>query len=256
MIRTRLGLLGLCAVVFGVMAFSATAAQAETGARWLILKTAGGGGGVFTDAEIEARGEKFVGEVELGTASLLSKVLGIKIQILCTAGTLVNALLGANASVKNGAKVRFTGCIALKAGTAEKLAGCFPHSAGQLEKSGIVETNAGHALAELHELTGGVKHDITLILPDVVGGAFVTIEMGELCAVGESLPVFGKLALWDCKEEGKGILTHATVHLGVEFKPLTKLFLISDTAEHLETSLDGSANLTLASGLLWSVDLK
>jgi hypothetical protein len=36
MSRTKLGLLGLCAVVFGLMAFS-TAAQAEVGAKWLIL---------------------------------------------------------------------------------------------------------------------------------------------------------------------------------------------------------------------------
>ncbi len=37
MTRTRLGLLGLCAMVFGLMAFGATGAQAEVGAKWLIL---------------------------------------------------------------------------------------------------------------------------------------------------------------------------------------------------------------------------
>ena len=34
MIRTRFGLLGLCAVLFGVMAFGATAAHAEEGSHY------------------------------------------------------------------------------------------------------------------------------------------------------------------------------------------------------------------------------
>ena len=37
MTRTRLGLLGLCAMVFALMAFGATGAHAEKGAKWLIL---------------------------------------------------------------------------------------------------------------------------------------------------------------------------------------------------------------------------
>jgi hypothetical protein len=251
MTRTRLGLLGLCAVVFGLMAFSASAAQAEVGAKWLVLKTEGGA--LLTDAEIEANKEKIVGEIENKTASLLSKVLGLKTQLLCTAGELIDALLAANGSVKAGAKVKFTGCIALKAGTAEKLSGCLPHSAGQAEASGVIETNAFHALIELHELAGGVKHDVTLIIPDNVKEEFLNILMGEECAVGSSLPVFGKLTLWDCVEEGKGALKHAVTHLVTEFKPLTKLYTLTDTAEHLETSLDGSANVKLASGRSWAI---
>lgn len=254
MIRTKLGLLGLCAVVFGVMAFSASAAQAETGARWLVLKTIGGGGGLFTDAEIEAGKERFEGEVENKTASLLSKVLGIKIQILCTKGTLVDALLAANASVKAGAKVKFENCIALEAGTSNPLSGCHPHSAGQSELSGVVETNTGHALFELFTLGNGTKDEITLIIPDNVGQEFVNMLMGEECSIGEEIPVFGKLALWDCLEEGKGALTHLVTHLVTEFKPATHLYLISDTAEHLETSLDGSANVFLNSGRTWAAD--
>ena len=41
MIRSRFGLMGLCAVVFGVMAFGATSAQATVGAHWWILNSAG-----------------------------------------------------------------------------------------------------------------------------------------------------------------------------------------------------------------------
>jgi hypothetical protein len=249
MIRTKLGLLGLCAVVFGVMAFSATAAQAEVGAKWLVLKTEGGA--LLTEAEIETNKERLVGEIENKTASLLAKVLGLKIEILCTAGELVDALLGASGSVKTGAKVKFTGCVAREANAGlALLSGCLPHSSGS--PTGTVETKFGHALVELHTLTSGVKHDVTKILPDS-GEEFADILLGEECSIGEKLPVFGKLVLWDCLEEGKGALKHLVTHLVTEFKPLTKLFVISDTAEHLETSLDGSANIKLASGKSWAI---
>ena len=249
MIRTKLGLLGLCAVVFGVMAFSATAAQAEVGATWLVLKTENGA--LLTEAEIEANKEKLVGEIENKTASLLAKVLGLKIEILCTAGELIDALLGAVGTVKNGAKVKFTGCVVREANAGlALLSGCEAHSSGA--PVGTIETKAGHASIELHELVGGVKHDVTRILPDV-GEEFVNILMGEFCAIGQELPILGKLTLWDCLEEGKGALKHLVTHLVTEFKPLTKLFVISDTAEHLETSLDGSANVKLASGRSWAI---
>jgi hypothetical protein len=249
MIRTKLGLLGLCAVVLGVMAFSATAAHAEAGATWLVLKTVNGA--LETEAEIETNKERLVGEIENKTVSLLTKVLGLKIEILCTAGELLDALLGAVGTVKNGAKVKFTGCVAREANAGlALLEGCEPHTSGQ--PVGTIETNGGHASIELHELTGGVKHDVTNILPDV-GTLVVNVEMGILCSIGENLPIFGKLALWDCQEEGKGALKHLVTHLFTEFKPLTKLFAISDTAEHLETSLDGSLNIKLASGRSWAI---
>jgi hypothetical protein len=86
-----------------------------------------------------------------------------------------------------------------------------------------------------------------------VGEEFVNVRLGEECSIGENLPIFGKLTLWDCLEEGKGALKHAETHLVTEFKPLTKLYVISDTAEHLETSLDGSANVKLASAKNWAI---
>jgi hypothetical protein len=249
MIRTKLGLLGLCAVVFGMMAFSATAAQAEVGAKWLILKTEGGA--LLTEAEIETNKERFVGEIENKTASLLTKVFGVKIEILCTAGELIDALLGANGSVKTGAKVKFTGCVMREANAGLALIPhCEPRSTGN--PVGTVETKPLHALIELHMLTSGVKHDVIKILPDV-GEEFVDILLGEECSFGEKLPVFGKLVLWDCLEEGKGALKHLVTHLVTEFAPLTKLYVISHTAEHLETKLDGSANVKLASGRSWAI---
>jgi hypothetical protein len=249
MIRTRLGLLGLYAIVFSVMAFSATAAQAEVGSKWLVLKTVNGA--LETEAEIETNKERLVGEIENKTVSILTKVLGLKIEILCTAGELIDALLGVTGSVKNGAKIKFTGCVVREANAGlALLPGCKPHSLGAAV--GTIETDPLHALIGLHELAGGVKHDVIVVLPDV-GTELIHLLLEEECVIGELISIFGKLTLWDCQEEGKGALKHLVTHLFTEFKPLTKLFVISDTAEHLETSLDGSANIKLASGKSWAI---
>jgi hypothetical protein len=246
MIRTRPGLLGLCAVVFGVMAFSASTAQAEAGAKWLILKTVGGVH--LTEAEIETNKERVISETENKTTSLLTKILGLKIELLCTAEELIDALLGPSGSIKNGAKVKFTGCVAREANAGlAVLEGCEPHSAGAA--IGTIETKPGHSLVSLHTLTNGVKHDLITLLPDA-GEELVDILMGEECAVGEKIPIFGKLAKWDCTESA---LSHAVTHLVTEFKPGTKLYVISDTVEHLETTIDGSANLKLVSGRSWAI---
>src|SRR4051794_7719385 len=103
MTRSKPALIGLCAVVLGVMAFAAGAAQAEVGAKWLILNSLGQ---VKTGSELPALLE---GEIENKTASLLAKVLGISIQILCTAETLVGVKLEGEGSLTNGGKVKYTG---------------------------------------------------------------------------------------------------------------------------------------------------
>ena len=77
--------------------------------------------------------------------------------------------------------------------------------------------------------------------------------MGEGCAIGEEVPIFGEFSAWDCVSNSNW-LAHNTVHLITEFKPLTHLWVISDTAEHLLTKIDGSAEIKLASGRSFAGD--
>jgi hypothetical protein len=250
MIRTRLGLLGLCAVVLGVMAFSASAAQAETGAKWLILteETFKNEKGetehkVKTAEELSAAVQ---GELENSDGSLLSKIVGIKVKFLCTAATLIGVKLEGNGSLTSGGRVKFTGCVTY---LNEELAPeCEPKTTG--EPLGTLLSNEGKGLLVLHEPSPGVKEGVTRIEPKV-GTTFITLTLGASCPIGNTVPIIGKLFVKDC--EGK-LTTHLVTHLIEELKALTKLWTISETPEHVAT-IDGSAKVFLAgvghAGLAW-----
>jgi hypothetical protein len=231
------------AFAFGVMAVSASGAQAA--ANWLILMS---NGEVLTGAQLPAT---IQGELENNKGALHTKILGLNIEIRCTAGTLIGAELIGEGKVKAGARVQFTGCKTYELGTENLIEEeCEPFSPGTA--AGTVRTEAGHAVIVLHELTGGVKDELTQIIPDV-GTKFAEIEYGPNCVLPEKVPVFGQLFLKDC--EGK-FLVHQVKHL-VEQGPLTSLYVITDTAEHLQTSVVGSAWVFLSgvhSGLSWAGD--
>ncbi len=170
MIRSRLGLLGICAVVLGLMAFS-TSAQA---AKWLILTS---GGVVKTGEELTA---ELKGEIENADAALLSKILGIKVRILCTAGTLVGVSLEGAGKLTTGGKVKFTGCktFLTPSGKAEEEnKSCEPKTTGTA--LGTVETNKGKGQLVLHE----AKTGLTVVEPET-GTAFATLEMSATCPIG------------------------------------------------------------------------
>jgi hypothetical protein len=237
MIRSKLGLLGLCAVVVGIMAVSASAAQAEAGANWLILTS---GGAVKTGAELHAA---VIGSLENNTGSLLSRVLGINVQILCTAATLVGVSLEGTGSLTNGGKVKFSGCsVDLNGAAAPE---CAVHSAGQ--PVGTVETLAGKGLLVL---IGGVGR--TLIEPKE-GETFANLNMGEECPIGENIPVRGKLVIKDCENK---LSTHLVTHLIEEDTVNSDLWVLNKTEEHKAT-IDGSALASLTgahAGLAWAGD--
>src|ERR1700709_1773405 len=222
MIRTKLGLLGLCAVVFGVMAMSATSAQAALS--WLVLNSAG------TEAK-ELKAE-LLGEKDTAHISLSTKEVGIKFVVTCTNFALVGVNLEAGGTLSNAGKFKVQGCEAYE--TAPLTGGlvCHVHSAGQA--AGVVLTAAGKGILALHTLTGGGTEVLTKLEPSV-GTTFATF-LTEKCVVPETNPVNGVLYLKDCEKKA---LTHEVKHL-VEQGPLTSLFVGSDTAEHLETSLSGS----------------
>ena len=250
MTRSRLGLLGLCAMVLGLMAFGTAGAQAEVGAKWLVLTS---GGVLKTGAELHA-------SVQLKTdvaGVLHSEILKIKTLFLCTTIEAVNAKLQEEGIIGNsvvtvgglkegrGSKVKFSGCTTDLNGVSAPE--CTPEDKSAEGGKGIILTKLGHALLKLHE-----GSDITKILPDE-GETFATIQLPAACPIGTSVPVIGSLALKDCENLA---LTHLVEHLVEQFTPLTKLWTISKTVEH-EATLLGSAwaRLTGEHNLLkWSGD--
>jgi hypothetical protein len=226
--RTKLGLLGLCAVALGLLAFSA-AAQATTGSKWLILN----GKGELKEGSTLHAALQFKKDT---TMVMHTEILKIKVLFLCTEIKAVNALLQKDGTVAKefnaegkpvGSKVLFSGCTTDLNGAASPE--CTPSDPE--DGKGFVVTKLGHALATLHE-----GKDIVIVLPDS-GTTFGTIVLPAGCPIGTSIPVIGQLALQDCENLA---LTHLVEHLFEGFDPLTKLFSISETAEHATTIL-GSA---------------
>jgi hypothetical protein len=252
MTRTKLGLLGLCAVVFGLMAFS-TAAQAE--GVWLILDPGNPTPLTNLPAIVELEKDKSLQGIEHYV--LHAEILKIKVLFLCTNIKLDNAVIyGAGAigqavNEEKGTRVLFTGCkTELNGSSAPE---CTPKDPTLGE--GSISTKALHALAALHELTSDkVKDDIIKVLPDE-GKTLATIVLPAGCPIGTSVPVLSPLfALQDCE---KMALVHLVKHLLEEFPPLTALFVISETAEHAATLL-GSFWAKLGgahAGLAWSISI-
>jgi hypothetical protein len=223
------------------MAFAASAAQAEPTAKWLILETPNG---VVKDAAVLLA--VVGGALENGTGSLLSKILGISVEILCTSLTPKNFHLEKEGSADG--KLHFEGCLTKLNGVLNTK--CKPKTAGAPE--GLIETAALKGLLVLHTLAGGAVDKLVRLEP-LVGETFATLNMGAECPIGELIPVRGKFFLKDCKEL---LLTHKVTHL-VEQGPLTHLWVLNLTAEHA-ANLDGSTNLFLTGaheGKEWGGDV-
>jgi hypothetical protein len=231
MTRSKIGLLGLCAMVFGLVAFG-TSAQATVGAKWLILTS----GGVLKE------GSTLHASLQLTKDSpvlvLHSEILKIKVLFLCTELKAVEAKLLANGSIGkeegsvSGSKVLFSGCTTDLNGVAAPE--CTPTD--PVDGAGSMITKPLHGLLAL----GASGEDLIKIIPDV-GKTFLTFPLPAACPIGTSVPVIGELFLKDCENL---MLTHLVQHL-LETGPGTKLFTISETAEHASTLL-GSAWAFLA----------
>lgn len=241
MTRTKQGLLGICVVVLGLVAFS-TPAQATTGSKWLILDSSGQlKDGSTLPASIQL-------EKDSPTLIIHSEILKIKVLLLCANLQAVNAKLLANGSigrepgVVSGSKLLFSGCtIDLNGSPAPE---CTPSDPE--DGKGFVVSKPLHALLEL--VAGS---DVLKVIPDS-GNTFGTQVLPAGCPIGTSIPLIGKLTL---KESENLALSHLVKHL-LEAGPETKLFMISETAEHAATLL-GSAWAYLGGahvGLRFSAD--
>jgi len=270
MVRSRLGLkaLALCGLVLGLMAFIVSAAQAEAGAKWNVVKAGTSElievkeGGLLPFVGIkeieklkEANGE------EVKHAVLLTKIAGVKVEFLCTGAELTGTKLEKSGSLTSGGKVKFTGCLTKLNGATS--APCEPKAGGT--EAGVIVTGPGKGLLVLHvvkETVGGkeveLKIPITRIehVPAGKEGETATeketlavIELGKECSIGNKVPVIGKLTL----EDPGGVTTESVDHL-IKEGPLTELWTISKTAEHVAT-IDGSALVALTeehTGLKWN----
>jgi hypothetical protein len=225
MTRSKLGLLGLCAMVLGVMAISAGAAQGAAFA-WVVLNAS-----ETIATELKAL---VVGEKDSAHLTLLTHLLGIAPSITCTNFELVGVNLETGGKLTTGGKVKFTGCEAYLSGTLTTALGCNVQSKGQ--PVGTIETNSLKGELILHILEAGKTEVLMKLDPEVAGGPFATI-LTEECILPESNPVKGVLYLKDGENRAT---THVTKHL-IEQGLLTSLFVGTDNKEHLETSLDGSA---------------
>jgi hypothetical protein len=218
MLRSKLGLLGLCVLAVGMMAFSAASAQAAP--EWLVLTKEGV---AKTAAELNASlGAELDGE----TASLDTHLVKLHVRVTCKKGTLENAKLVTGGGVSAGGKVKFEGCETFNAATSTLLPECKVKSPGAA--FGTVESFKGKGQL----LSSGE----TELKPET-GTEFAKLEFEAGCVLPTPDPVTGKLVVKDC--EGKAA-EHLVKHLLVQGAG-TSLAVGSDTAEHLETSLVGSA---------------
>jgi hypothetical protein len=215
-------------MVFGLMAFSASA-QASAGAKWLVLESAGV---LWSEAKVNEGKASILGEAET-IGVLHTKIAGVAVLIECKklatekAFLLANGSIGESAGNVKGSKIKFSECIT-RLNTVHSIP-CDPIDGAQI---GVILTLPLHALLELHELAGGVKDDILRVLPDT-GEVLADIEMSEECSIGPKIPIIGKATLKDCQNLA---LTHLVKHL-MEIGPLTELWAISKTAEHVVTLL-------------------
>jgi len=206
---------------------TAGAVQAEKGAKWNVVNTKGElvevkSGGLLPTMRLV--------EVEAGE-SLLTKIAGVAVQKKCTGYELLGAKLEGEGKIASGVKVRSTGCLFVVNGKVS--APCEPHSPGL--ENGILESTAAQGLLVLHKLASGTLDSVVRIEP-AVGETFMFIETGPECAIGEKVPLIGKLTLKDSQNE---LTTEKSTHL-FEQGPLSEVWLLSKTPEHMVT-FDGTA---------------
>lgn len=244
MIRTKLGLLGLCAVAVGTMAMSVSPAQGAT-LSWLILNSAG-----TTATELLAN---LVGERDSPHLILLTKIVKLMISVTCNNFELVSTNITGVGQIEAGGQAKFSGCAVYKTSPlTEKI--CDVKTAGQ--PLGTIVSNKGKGKLALHTFSDQVGEiliplweEVVIAVTPEVGTTFATLLFPE-CSLPEENPVSGSLFLKDFSS----LTTHSLSHL-VSQNSLTSLTVGSDTAEHLETSLIGSGLIRLGGshvGLKWS----
>jgi hypothetical protein len=218
-------------IILGLMAFAwSGVAQAEPTAHWGYINP--------TTLELEFFSKtlkaKPLIELEKKTANLLFVTGGgTKVTQLCTEAEFDEGdELSAEGSISLG-RIKFKECVTFLNGVLSKP--CEPHTGAE---KGVILTQKFSGLIKLHELTGGVKDQTVLLMPDE-GELLATWELGEECSIGESVPVTGELVIWNTAGN-TSFKEHKVAHLIEEFPGLHLLKALGQSA-----TISGSANVTL-----------
>jgi hypothetical protein len=213
--RKKLGLLGLCAVVVGMMAMSASSAQAALS--WLVLDKNG--------AALESLKALLEGEVDSEHLSLDGKVAGLPIAITCTNLMFKNFSLEASGKLTAGGKAVFFGCGVYKSAPLSEPYQCTVRSPGSA--AGRIETN--ELKGELVLVGGKLRAKVEPLAG--LTGIIVTLEFnGPECPLPEINQVHGSVYIKDCE----GLETsHLLLHLIEPDKELTSLYIGKHSVEQL-----------------------
>jgi hypothetical protein len=219
MTRSKLRTFGLCAVVLGMVTISASSAQAALS--WLVLNSKG------TEAK-ELKAQAY-GHLSTGvTGTLLTRLVGLKVGVTCTFASTAFLNLEAGGKLTEGSSFTGSFCSVSEGGKE-----CTVKSPGR--PTGTIESNGLKGELVLHS-TGAV---LVKIQPQSAEAGFATLRFEGECALPEVNKVNGTLYLKDTEAT-----THKEEHSFTQ-GPLTSLTIGTDTAEHLETSLDGQVSVYL-----------
>lgn len=116
--------------------------------------------------------------------TLVATVNGLKAEISCKGEEVSGSLEGEG---KAKGKLKYTGCTILNGG---KATACEPHSPGQAV--GTILSNELKAQAFESEVEDYISVEPT------AGTTLATIELGEECAFGETMPIQGKAVVKGC----------------------------------------------------------
>jgi len=214
-----LKVLGLCSLILGVVLIDN--ANAEVGAKWTVVNTKNElievkNGGLLPSLQAI--------EIENKDLVMLTSILGVKTEILCTGAQLIGAKLEGEGSVTSGMKLKLTGCLVKFPPWKE----CQPRVGTE---GGVILSNKLKGLLVLHFGSGLLR------LEPTEGTLFASMPMNTGC-IFEEITLSGKLFLGDSKLEVEQVN-----HLFAE-APLTDLWVFGKTEEH-KVVIDGSVILGL-----------
>lgn len=220
MLRLKLSLIGFCVLVVGLMGLGVSGAEA---AEWTILNSKGES---KTAAELPAELAK---EIDGTSASLDTHLFKLHVRITCTTATLIGLKLEKEGKLTTGGKAKYQGCKVFTINKEEK--------ATELPECGVKTAGQAFGTIETSKLKGQLQASGLIKIEPETGTTFISLEFEAGCVITSPTTIGGTVFLEDC--EGK-IVTHLIKHLFKQGAG-TSLFIGSDTAEHLETSLVGSA---------------
>src|SRR5690242_15844656 len=129
MTRSKLGLVGFCVALLGVMTIGVSAASASL-YTWIVLDTTG--------TALESAKAELVSEPDSKDLTLSTHISGLAVAITCTSLKLTGFSTEAEGKLAAGGRAFFEGCEAYGKGALEEPLKCHLHTAGT--GSGIIET--------------------------------------------------------------------------------------------------------------------